>query len=188
MDVLGISTASAHIQGILNTETDKLSRLAMSGDYSLKQYFYLQGLRNLKVISKLDLFANKENMKCTKFCSLHQKRKIGTEFMGNAMHLIWPSDRVLLIHLPIPLILKALRKFEKEGNTAVVIVLDWKGQIWTPLLKRMSVQKLVLGDSKIFLEKGPDMKKKELSLPPGYIAMYLLKNPARKIQNLCCAS
>jgi ribonuclease HI len=39
-DVLGILIASAHIQGILNTETDKLSRLAMSGDYSLRQYFY----------------------------------------------------------------------------------------------------------------------------------------------------
>jgi hypothetical protein len=55
--------------------------------------------------------------------------------MGNAMHLIWPNDRVLLIHPPIPLILRALRKFEKEGCTAVVVVPDWKGQIWTPLLK-----------------------------------------------------
>jgi ribonuclease HI len=35
-DTIGISIASAHIQGILNTETDKLSHLAMSGDYSLK--------------------------------------------------------------------------------------------------------------------------------------------------------
>jgi hypothetical protein len=88
--------------------------------------------------------------------------------MGNAMHLIWPSDRVLLIHPPIPLILKALRKFEKEGSTAVVVVPDRKGQIWTPLLKRMSVQKLILGDAEFVLEKGPDMKK-ELSLPPGNI-------------------
>jgi ribonuclease HI len=87
-DVLGISIASAHIQGILNTETDKLSRLAMSGDYSLRQYFYLHGLRNLKVIPKLDLFANGENRKCTRFCALHPVRKIGTEIMGNAMSLI----------------------------------------------------------------------------------------------------
>jgi hypothetical protein len=75
--------------------------------------------------------------------------------MGNAMHLIWPSDRVLLIHHPIPLILKALRKFEREGKVAVVVVPDWKGQIWTPLLKRMSVQKLVLGDAEDILEKAP---------------------------------
>jgi ribonuclease HI len=70
MDVLGISIASAHIQGILNTETDKLSRLAMSRDYSLRQYFYQHGLRNLKVIPKLELFANGENKKCTRFCAL----------------------------------------------------------------------------------------------------------------------
>jgi hypothetical protein len=127
--MMGISIASALIQGILNTETDKLSRLAMSGDYSLKQYFYLHGLRNLKVVPKFDLFTNRENMKCTRFCALCPKRKVGTEFMGNAMYLIWPSDRELLIH-----------------------------------------------------------EEKELSLPPGNIAMYLLNNPARKTQNSCCAS
>jgi hypothetical protein len=159
----------------------------MSGDYSLRQYFYLHGLRNLKVIPKLDLFANSENKKCTRFCALHSY--LGNEaFMGNAMHLIWPDDKVLLIHPPIPLILQALRKFEREGKEAVLIVPDWKGQIWTPLLKKLSVQKLVLGDAEVVLEKGPDMKKKELALPPGNIAMYLLRNHALRTQNLCCAS
>jgi hypothetical protein len=185
---MGISIASAHIQGILNTETDKLSRLAMSGDYSLKQYFYLHGLRNLKVIPKLDLFANGENMKCMRFCALRPSQRIGTEFMGNAMHLIWTNDMVLLIYPPISLILKALRKFEREGKEAVLIVLDLKGQIWTPLLKKLSVQKLVLGDTEVVLEEGPDMKKKELALPPGNIAMYLLKNYVQRTQSLCCAS
>jgi hypothetical protein len=174
--------------GILNTETDKLSRLVMSGDYSLKQYFYLHGLRILKVIPKLDLFANGENMKYTRFCALLPSQKIGTEFMGNAMHLIWPDNKVLLIHPPIPLILKALRKFEREGKEAVLIVPGWKGQIWTPLLKRLSVQKLVLGDAEVVLEKGPNMKKKELALPPGNIEMYLLKNYVQRTQSLCCAS
>jgi hypothetical protein len=108
--------------------------------------------------------------------------------MGNAMHLIWPDDRVLLIHPPIPLILQALRKFEREGKEAVLIVPDWKGQIWTPLLKKLSVQKLILGDAEVVLKKGPDMKKKELALPPGNIAMYHLKNLVRKTQTLCCAS
>jgi hypothetical protein len=164
--VLEISIASAHIQGILNTEMDKLIRLAMSGDYSLRQYFYLHGLRNLKVIPKLDLFANGENMKCTRFCALHPSQKNGTEFMGNAMHLIWTNNLVLLIHPPIPLILKPLKKFEREGREAVLIVPDWKGQIWTPLLKKLSFQKLVLGDAEVVLKKGPHMKKKELALPP----------------------
>jgi hypothetical protein len=68
-----VSIASAHIQGILNTETDKVIHLAMSGDYSLKQYFYLHGLRSLKVIPKLGHFTNEENMKYTKFCALHPK-------------------------------------------------------------------------------------------------------------------
>jgi hypothetical protein len=159
----------------------------MSGDYSLRQYFYIHGLRNLKVIPKLDLFANGENRKCTRFCALHPFQKEGAEYMGNAMHLIRLDDRVLLIHPPIPLILQALRKFEREGREAILIVPDWKGQIWTPLQTRLLVQKLVLGEAEVVLEKGPDMKKKELALPPGNIAMYLLKNYVQKTQSLCCA-
>jgi hypothetical protein len=159
----------------------------MSGDYSLRQYFYIHGLRNLKVIPKLDLLANSENKKCTKFCALHSYQENET-FMGNAMHLIWPDDRVLLIHPPIPLILQALRRFEREGKEAILIVPDWKGQIWTPLLKKLSVQKLVLGDAEVVLEKGPDMKKKELALTPGNIVMYLLRNHVQRTQTLCCAS
>jgi hypothetical protein len=159
----------------------------MNGDYSLKQYFYLHRLRNLKVIPKLDLFSNRENKKCTKFCALHSYQGNET-FMGNVMHLIWPDDKVLLIHPPIPLILPALRKFEREGKEAVLVVPDWKGQIWTPLLKKLSVQKLILGDAEVVLEKGPDMRKKELALPPGNIAMYLLRNHVRRTQTLCCAS
>jgi hypothetical protein len=61
--------------------------------------------------------------------------------MGNAMHLIWPSDKVLLMHPPIPLILQALRKFEREGKEAVLIVPDWRGQIWTPLVKGYQFRK-----------------------------------------------
>jgi hypothetical protein len=34
---MNIRIFSAHIQGIFNTESDKLSRLALSGDYSLKE-------------------------------------------------------------------------------------------------------------------------------------------------------
>jgi hypothetical protein len=160
----------------------------MSGDYSLRQYFYLHGLRNLKVIPKLDLFANAENRKCTRFCALHPFQKEGAEYMGNAMHLIWPNDKVLLIHPPIPLILQALRKLEREGKESILIVPDWKDQIWTPLLKKLSVQMLVLGDAEVVLEKGPDIKKKELALPLGNITMYLLKNYVQRTQSLCCAS
>jgi hypothetical protein len=47
----------------------------------------------------------------------------------NAFNLA--EHKVLLIHPPIPLILKALRKFKREGKEAVLVVPDWKGQIWT---------------------------------------------------------
>jgi hypothetical protein len=100
-DILNIRIFSAHIQGILNTEPDKLSRLALSGDYSLKEQALLAGLETLRVCPQLDLFATKENRWYTHFCSL--KRNVTTPgYLGNAMHLLWPKNKILLLHPPSP--------------------------------------------------------------------------------------
>jgi hypothetical protein len=96
--------------------------------------------------------------------------------MGNAMHLFWQKNSLLLLHPPIPLILRSLQKFEREGKVAVLVVPDWKGQIWTPIVKRLIVNKVVLGNAEDTLVKGTLMKRKDLSLPPGNMAMYFLKN------------
>jgi hypothetical protein len=139
-DTLNIKIFSAHIQGILNTESDRLSRLDLSGDYFLKEQALRAGLETLKLCPQLDLFATKQNRWCTHYCSL--KRDVSTpSYMGNAMHLFWPKNNVLLLNPPIPLLLRSLQKFEREGKVAVLIAPDWNCQIWTPILKRLSVKK-----------------------------------------------
>jgi hypothetical protein len=55
-----------------------------------------------------------------------------------------------------------------------MIAPDWKGQIWTPILKRLSVKKVVLGNAEDILEKGSLMRKKDLCLPPGNMAVHIL--------------
>jgi hypothetical protein len=114
--------------------------------------------------------------------------------MGNPMYLFWPKNSLLLLHPPIPLILRSLQKFEREGKVAVLVVPDWKGQIWTPIVKSLCVNKVVLGNAEDTLVKGTLMKKKDLSLPTGNLAMYLLKNRSlisqdkRSMTQTACAS
>jgi hypothetical protein len=82
--------------------------------------------------------------------------------MEDAMHLLWQKNNVLLLHPPIPLILRSHQKFEREGSVGVMIAPDWKGQIWTLILRRLSVKKVVLGNEEDILKKGSLMKKKGL--------------------------
>jgi hypothetical protein len=91
----------------------------------------------------------------------------------NALYVSWIGMNPL-IHPPIPLIYRALQKFSREGKMGVLITPDWKGQIWSPLLRKMSIRKIVLGPSRNVLRKGPLMKKRNLCLPPGNIAIHLL--------------
>jgi hypothetical protein len=131
----------------------------LSGDYSVKEEALLAGLETLRMFPQLDLFASKENRWYTHFCSL--KRNATTlNYKRNPMHLLWEKDKVLLP--PIPLIVRILQKFEREGSVGVMIAPDWKSQIWTPILKLLSVKKIVLGNVEDILEKGSLMKKKDL--------------------------
>jgi hypothetical protein len=81
------------------------------------------------------------------------------------------------MHLPISLILKVLQKLEREGGTGILVVPDWKGQVWSPIVRPLSVQKIVLGDAEQLFEKEAQIKKKELYLLLREIDTYLLKNP-----------
>jgi hypothetical protein len=75
-DTLNIRIFSAHIQGVINMESDNLSRLVLSGDYSLKEQALIVGLETLRIFPQLDLFASKEDRLCMNFCSL--KRNVTT--------------------------------------------------------------------------------------------------------------
>jgi hypothetical protein len=61
IDQNGMALKAIHIPGKLNTTTDKLSRLEMSGDYSLprKTFRFIQ--ETLRCYPTLDMFASKKN-------------------------------------------------------------------------------------------------------------------------------
>ncbi|KAA6360466.1 MAG: hypothetical protein EZS28_044006 [Streblomastix strix] len=77
------------------------------------------------------------------------------------------SLECFLLHRLIKMILRTLTKLDRERATALVIMLDWKGQIWNDLQHKLSVSSVVLGKAEEILKVGEMMKKNELKLLPG---------------------
>jgi hypothetical protein len=70
-----------------------------------------------------------------------------------------------------------LEKFSREGELGVMILPNLSGQTWSYMLDKLSVKKKILGKSEEVLYLGYLMRKRELKLPPGNIAVHLLRNP-----------
>jgi hypothetical protein len=178
----GFQLKADHIPGVLNQETDALSRMESSGDYCLagKSMDLIQKRFNL--FPEVDLFANKENHQMRLWCGLRAPRKndVAAEgYLGNAWNINWNQLRAL-IHPPIPLIVRVLEKYvREEGGPSLLVLPDWKGQVWTPLLKQVSRGQFLLGPMKEHLYPGPGMKKRDLLLPPGNLVCHLIGSSQR---------
>jgi ribonuclease HI len=167
---------AAHIPGVENVAADHLSRLEKSGDYGIKQGVLDKALKTMGVTINIDLFANAQNHKCQRYVSV-------SKFVGaaerDAFSMEWGSFSPL-IHPPIPLILRCLRKVEREGVRGVIIVPAWKGQTWNNLLQRMTKKKIDLGQSATILQAGRFMQRYGTQLPPGRLVIHLVDGTTRK--------
>jgi hypothetical protein len=82
----------------------------------------------------------------------------------------------ILLHPPVPLILKVLQKFREKRKIIILIVPSWKVQVWSSLLKSLTISTILLGKSENVLMKGKDIKKRDLQLQPGSLNAHLLRN------------
>jgi ribonuclease HI len=161
---------ASHIPGILNTAADSLSRLARSGDYSLDQKIFNQGLKHLKAGVNIDLFASKTNKKCRAYVTLQNDAKASAR---DAFSMEWGAFSPL-IHPPIPLLLRCLRKVKEERVRGVMVAPAWCGQPWSHLLNELTIRQVNLGKASVILTPGPNMNQNGLLLPPGTIIMCLV--------------
>jgi hypothetical protein len=167
----GMEMRATHLPGIHNNTADSLSRLARSGDYSLDRSVYQKGIRHLGVTPQVDLFANKSNFKCKRYVSVEND----AEAVGrDAFSQVW-SDFFYLIHPPIPLILRCLRKIIQDRTEAVMIVPAWQGQPWNALLRRVTVRAVEIGYATDILHPGSRMQAIGTLLPPGTLLMCLVR-------------
>jgi ribonuclease HI len=167
---------ASHIPGISNIAADSLSRLSRSGDYSLDRRICNQGLRHLGVQVDIDLFADKRNKKHERFVTL---RKDGGAHARDAFFMDW-GPFFPLIHPPIPLLLRCLRKVREEKVKGVVILPAWQGQVWSAMLKEMTVKQVDLGEAAKILTPGSSMRRNGTLLPPGNLLMCLVNGAMRK--------
>jgi hypothetical protein len=126
-----LTVKAVHIRGVDNSKADSLSRLSRAGDYSLKMEVYLFLLRSLDVQISCDLFASKTNRKHRQYCTLSLTDS--GAMARDAFTIPWNSLTLPLVHPPIPLLLRTLKKIRTEEIRAVVVAPVWLGQPWTNL-------------------------------------------------------
>jgi hypothetical protein len=96
----------------------------MSGDYQLNEVVFQRIQKIWHCYPKVDLFASKKNKLIKTYASVIPRGDLDN--IGNALRLDWSNIKSpVLLHPPIPLLLKVLRKFQEEGKIAILIAYYW---------------------------------------------------------------
>jgi hypothetical protein len=119
----------------------------------------------------LDVFASRDTHILPKYMTLD--RSDGEAAGIDGLRASW-RDEVLLLHPPLNLIFRTLRKVEQVRAKGVIILPDWKGQVWAPLLQRLSLDVLRLGPYLETMRKTHKMAARGLLLPPGNAVAHFL--------------
>jgi hypothetical protein len=123
----------------LNILADAISNSQDFTDYSVTTDFFDMVSSDMGVTPLIDLFANNENTKCTRFFSLsYAKDACGVD----AFNYNWKLYGLGWIFVPPNMIMRALNHLEITGSEALVLVPQWKTSYFYPrllALKRTSV-------------------------------------------------
>jgi ribonuclease HI len=143
-----------HISGVNNSIADRLSRISPGGDYALRPQVLQQLLRSWGVQIGADLFAAGWNAQHPCYFSTSSDRNA----LGrNAFNVRWNQFTLPLLHPPLPLLPKVLRRLEQEKMTAILIAPLWSRQPWSELLRSMTVRMQDLGPTERVLVQGRRM-------------------------------
>jgi ribonuclease HI len=160
-----------YLPGVLNSTADKLSRMGESGDY----YMTMTTLRKLRaqwnIPLTLDVFANKETARLSRYCT-KDASDIGAVAI-NGLDTDWRHE-VVLLHPPPALILKTIQKAIREKAKGILIIPDWRGQTWFPLLQNLTTQTMDLGPYATAVRRTAEMESRGWLLPPGNVHAHIL--------------
>jgi hypothetical protein len=106
----------------------------MSGDYYLNKEVFQKIQKMWRCYLKVDLFTSKKNRLTKTYASVIPRKD--PDNIRNTLRLNWSNIKgSILLHPPIPLLLKVLKKFYEEGKIAILIAPSWKGQVRMDLFK-----------------------------------------------------
>ncbi|KAA6353832.1 MAG: hypothetical protein EZS28_050640, partial [Streblomastix strix] len=161
----GWTLTISHIAGKQNKEADELSRTSMAGNYQIRKEMLEEVLKDWQEEITVNLFATRNNAKYNRYYTLGIDKKAKG---WDSVRVSW-WEEFALIHPPIPIISRVIRKIIEEKAQGIMIVPNWPGQIWWTELKEITVREKELGESEKVLEMGSKMKKRNLKVPPGRI-------------------
>ncbi|KAA6372188.1 MAG: hypothetical protein EZS28_032285, partial [Streblomastix strix] len=96
-----------------------LSRLAWRGDYMIKPEILQQTMEQLQFFPQLDTFATRTMRQCNRYCSIQNYRR--AEGKRGAFSINWTNED-LLLHPPIELIPRVLKKMKLEPSMALFLL------------------------------------------------------------------
>ncbi|XP_077111860.1 uncharacterized protein LOC143767395 [Ranitomeya variabilis] len=146
------SLTSLHIKGKHNVVADFLSRRKLGqGDWVLNQAIFDQ-ITQRWGYPQIDLFANKENKKCRRFCSLNPR---DNPVAVDALLIPWHFETAYAFP-PLNLIPIVLRKIREDRAHVILIAPFWPKRPWFPWLRKMSIsQPWILPELPDLLSQGP---------------------------------
>lgn len=154
---------AAYISSKDNWQADEESRsLPPETEWSLSVTAF-QKITNFFGEPEYDLFASKDNRKCTKFVSWF---KDSDAITVDAFTLFW-GDLNFYAFPPFILILRVLQKIIEDRASGIVVVPFWQSQAWYPLFVKMIV------DKPLFFKPSPNLVFSPYSTTPHPLAATL---------------
>ena len=120
---------ASYIASAENVEADRASRMNNTDtEWELASWAFSQIIEKFGGID-IDLFANKVNRKCARYCSWHQE---ADTFCVDAFTLKWTNFKFFAFP-PFSMILRVLRKIKNDLAQGIVVAPYWPSQPWYPL-------------------------------------------------------
>ena len=128
--------STAHIPGRLNTAADSESRKINSdSEWKLNSKMLKGALDEFKFSPDIDFFASRVNAQFKPYVSY---RADPEALAVDAFSIKW-TDYKFYAFPPFSVILRVLRKVQREGASGVLVVPEWTAQVWWPELLKLLV-------------------------------------------------
>lgn len=147
--------SAQHIQGKLNTEADKESRIKNLGAEWILRPHIFQKLCHLYFSLEIDLFATRLNAQIESYVSWKPD--------PFAIHVIsltmtW-NNKKLYAFPPVSIMARVLRKLQKDKTTAMMILPLWPTQVWfSTTLQMLTEPPVLLPPNSLVLPQNPALQ------------------------------
>jgi hypothetical protein len=160
-----------YLPGRQNDTADELSRMGSAGEYMLTTESWQTVKDMVAPELTLDVFASRATPLLPRYCTLNRGDPEATAVDG--LSVTWSND-IVLLHPPPTLILPTIQKALEERPTGVLVLPDWRGQPWFPLLQALSEGETNLGPYQTATTRTAEMTRRGWLLPPGCLHAHIL--------------